>query len=218
MYCTAVTHWNKLQHWFRLSERYDVLHYALRNTTHTCMTHTWRERKERDAGYGDALHCCNTLQHSSRFCERYDVIHYTLYIQKHYAHLYYTHQERKEGGRRGAWRQWVWDAVVDVSQNMTRPASQHECVSVCCSVLQCVAARCSVLQCISVWCSAPKTVASGINGINSVAVDEWQCVAVCCSVLQCVAVCCSVLQRCCSVLQCVTVCCSGISSLSVNEW
>ena len=56
----------------------------------------------------------------------------------------------------------------------------HECVAVCCSVLQCVAVSCSVLQCAVVCCSVLQCVAVSCNVL--------QCVAVCCSVLQCVAV------------------------------
>jgi len=94
--------------------------------------------------------------------------------------------------------------------------SRHQCISVCCSVLQCVA-----VQFVAVCCSAPR----------SQDISVLQCVVVCCSVLQClakskyqcvavqcVAVCCSAV--CCSVLhgsvsqcvavQCISVCCSAV--------
>jgi len=85
---------------------------------------------------------------------------------------------------------------------------QHQCVAVCCSVLQCAAVCCSVVQCGAVWCS----VLLLIRWIRAVEhVTRAHNIKVCCSVLQCVAVCSSVLQ-CgavwCSVVQGAAVCCS----------
>ena len=83
----------------------------------------------------------------------------------------------------------------------SRLSASHDCVAVCCSVLQCVAVCCSVLQCVAVagtWLLCPP--------------PPFQCL--CCSALQCVAQCCIVLLWRCriavSMLHCMAVGCSGI--------
>ena len=119
---------------------------------------------------------CNTLQHTATHCN-------TLQVDRCMV-LRYIHRLTHTG-------LVTFGIGVDMRYKAPRGASRrllprrsfwhipkegacpHECVAVCCSVLQCVAVCCSVLQCVAVFCSV------------------LQCVAVCCSVLQCIAVCCS---------------------------